>query len=145
MKGAHFRTVKIPCNNVNSGGGGDRSEEKESSDRVRSVIVLSVESVSNLLLLLLVLTEDDDDGVGDDEVERYLQGRMVAKSTTGKFSFRILANSKGMAMDPMFTGSRCKNSRMTVFGCVLIVDCNDFHRMEKSFMPCCCMDVDCGC
>ena len=109
MKAAHFRTVSIPCNNENSGGGGVRSDEKESNDNVVSVVLRNEASISNLLL------------AGDDADDSQFHGRMVAKTTTGRFSFRILAINSGSATAPWPTGNLCRNNRITVFGCVDIV------------------------
>lgn len=87
MNAAHFRTVSIPCSNENSGGGGVRSDEKESNDNVVSVVLRNEASVSNLLLFV---PADDS----------HFHGRMVAKTTTGRFSFRILAIKSGNATAP---------------------------------------------
>jgi len=84
-------TVSIPCSNENSGGGGVRNEEKESSERAVSEVLRNERSVSILLLVLLFLV------VG---VVSHFHGRIVTSTTTGRLSFRILAMSSGMAMHP---------------------------------------------
>lgn len=91
MNDAHLRTVSIPCSNENSGGGGVRSDEKESSDNVASVELRNDASVSNLFILLL---DDNDDD------ESHLHGRIVANTITGRFSFRILDMRSGNATAP---------------------------------------------
>lgn len=102
--------MSIPCRSENSGGGGVRREEKESSERMVSVALRREASVSSLLLLLL----PDDNGMD----ESHFHGRIVVNTTTGRFSFLILDMRSGMAIDPWPTGSRWRNNRMTVFGCV---------------------------
>ena len=98
-------TVSIPCSNENSGGGGVRNEEKESSERAVSAVLRSERSVSILLLVLLLWVD----------VVSHFHGRIVTSTTTGRLSFRILAISSGMAMHPWPTGSRWMNNRITLF------------------------------
>ena len=122
-------TVSIPCRSENSGGGGVRNEEKESSASAVSAVVRSERSVSILLVLLHVAV------VVLLGVVSHLHGLMVTKTTTGKFSFRILAMSSEMAIHPCPTGNRWMNNRMTLFGCVDISDWRCFHMLQNSAMP----------
>lgn len=57
-----------------------RREEKESSERVTSVVLRREASVSSLLFV----------AGSEDGEESHFHGRMVAKTTTGRFSFRTL-------------------------------------------------------
>jgi len=96
----------MPCRSENSGGGGVRNEEKASSESAVSEVLRSERSVSILLLVLLFLV------VG---VVSHFHGRIVTSTTTGRFSFRILDISSGMAMHPWPMGSRWMNNLITLF------------------------------
>ena len=104
-----------------------RNEEKESSASAVSAVLRSEISVSILLVLLHLAV-----AVG---VVSHLHGLMVTKTTTGKFSFRILAMRSEMAMQPCPTGNRWMNNRMTLFGYVDISDWRCFHMLQNSAMP----------
>ena len=105
-----------------------RNEEKESSASAVSAILRSERSVSILLVSLHV-------AVVVVSVVSHLHGRIVTRTTTGKFSFRILAMSSEMAIHPCPTGNRWMNNRMTLFGYVDISDWRCFHMLQNSAMP----------